>query len=325
MYDRLNRIIRTSNSFDNNCFDYTYESAENLFLPQYGMKADTNPFRYCGEYFDEETGFVYLRARYYSPDIGRFVSEDPIKDGNNWYVYCGNNSIVFYDPYGYWPSFKDVTRDVARFVVSNPLAVNATQSGKFKDFFDIVGFKWDSKSKTYHAKTNAWQQIGGYNDFYDVIFDYATDMDNAKFDFEDSSGRKYILWAWKGDYLNLGAGAELGIYSNESGIAGKIDVKSPHNDIWLVDTNLAMKMTLTLKDKKGNTLIEYEPSEKQWWITGFDPYKQNVEAKDLIAEYSVLFTNESMYQSFYNKYGVGENKDSRWQFDSTTMTAIFSF
>ena len=55
------------------------------------------------------------------------------------------------------------------------------------------------------------------------------------------------------------------------------------------------------------------------------PYKQNVEAKDLIAEYSVLFTNESMYQSFYNKYGVGENKDSRWQFDSTTMTAIFSF
>lgn len=64
------------------------------------MKADTNPFRYCGEYFDEETGFVYLRARYYSPDIGRFVSEDPIKDGNNWYVYCGNNPLCFLDPTG---------------------------------------------------------------------------------------------------------------------------------------------------------------------------------------------------------------------------------
>lgn len=93
-------MIRTSNSFDNNCFDYTYESAENLFLPQYGMKADTNPFRYCGEYFDEETGFVYLRARYYSPDTGRFVSEDPIKDGNNWYVYCGNNPVNNIDPLG---------------------------------------------------------------------------------------------------------------------------------------------------------------------------------------------------------------------------------
>ena len=100
IYDRLNIMIRTSNSFDNNCFDYTYESAENLFLPQYGMKADTNPFRYCGECFDEETGFVYLRARYYSPDIGRFVSEDPIKDGNNWYVYCGNSPVNNIDPLG---------------------------------------------------------------------------------------------------------------------------------------------------------------------------------------------------------------------------------
>ena len=120
MCDRLNRMIRTSNSFGNNCFDYTYESAENLFLPQYGMKADTNPFRYCGEYFDEETGFVYLRARYYSPDIGRFVSEDThwttdnmifgdnghkdnqpnilsVMQSSNLYVYCGNNPIVFYD------------------------------------------------------------------------------------------------------------------------------------------------------------------------------------------------------------------------------------
>lgn len=35
-----------------------------------------NPMRYCGEYFDEETGLIYLRARYYDPSIGRFVSED---------------------------------------------------------------------------------------------------------------------------------------------------------------------------------------------------------------------------------------------------------
>lgn len=71
-------------------------------------------------------------------------------------------------------------------------------------------------------------------------------------------------------------------------------------------------------------LIEYKPSEKQWWITGFDPYEQNVKAKDLTAEFSVSFTDESMYQGFYNKYGEGK-KDSRWQFDSTTMTAKFSF
>ena len=59
-----------------------------------------NPMRYCGEYYDDETGFIYLRARYYSPNVGRFISEDPIKDGTNWYVYCSNNPIAFVDPSG---------------------------------------------------------------------------------------------------------------------------------------------------------------------------------------------------------------------------------
>ena len=37
---------------------------------------DENPFRYCGEYFDSETGTYYLRARYYDPSIGRFTQPD---------------------------------------------------------------------------------------------------------------------------------------------------------------------------------------------------------------------------------------------------------
>ena len=59
-----------------------------------------NPFRYSGEYFDEETGFYYLRARYYDPTIGRFLTEDPAGDGTNWYAYCGNDPINFVDPSG---------------------------------------------------------------------------------------------------------------------------------------------------------------------------------------------------------------------------------
>ncbi len=37
---------------------------------------DTNAFRYCGEYYDKETATIYLRARYYSPSTGRFISRD---------------------------------------------------------------------------------------------------------------------------------------------------------------------------------------------------------------------------------------------------------
>ena len=63
--------------------------------------ADTNAYRYCGEYYDAETGTYYLRARYYDPVIGRFTSEDPAHAGLNWYVYCENNPIMYWDPSGY--------------------------------------------------------------------------------------------------------------------------------------------------------------------------------------------------------------------------------
>ncbi len=63
-----------------------------------------NPYRYCGEYIDNETGFIYLRNRYYDPKLGRFISEDPAKSGLNWYVYCENNPLKFVDPWGLIPS-----------------------------------------------------------------------------------------------------------------------------------------------------------------------------------------------------------------------------
>ncbi len=64
------------------------------------MSSDVNPFRYSGEYFDAETGDYYLRARYYNPRLGRFLTEDPVRDGNNWYAYCNNNPVRYVDPSG---------------------------------------------------------------------------------------------------------------------------------------------------------------------------------------------------------------------------------
>lgn len=39
----------------------------------------SNPYKYSGELYDEKTGFYYLRARYYDPTVGRFISEDAYK------------------------------------------------------------------------------------------------------------------------------------------------------------------------------------------------------------------------------------------------------
>jgi len=76
---------------------YTYDAFGN---EQNASPTDANIFRYCGEYWDKETTTYYLRARYYAPRTGRFVTEDPIRDGLNWYTYCGNNPIRYIDPSG---------------------------------------------------------------------------------------------------------------------------------------------------------------------------------------------------------------------------------
>ncbi len=51
----------------------------------------------------EETGLYYYRARFYMPDLGRFISKDPIGfagGDTNLYSYVGQNPVNFVDPSG---------------------------------------------------------------------------------------------------------------------------------------------------------------------------------------------------------------------------------
>lgn len=49
---------------------------------------------------EDNTGYIYMRARYMDPNTGRFVSEDTDRQGLNWYVYCANNPINSVDQSG---------------------------------------------------------------------------------------------------------------------------------------------------------------------------------------------------------------------------------
>ena len=61
------------------------------------------PFGFAGtsQYqTDTESGLQLLGHRYYDPSTGRFITQDPARDGENWYAYCGNGPLSRLDPSG---------------------------------------------------------------------------------------------------------------------------------------------------------------------------------------------------------------------------------
>ncbi len=62
---------------------------------------------------DAESEYQLLGHRYYDSATGRFLTRDPIRDGNNYYVYCQNNPLRWLDPSGLKPGEKYSSRDEA--------------------------------------------------------------------------------------------------------------------------------------------------------------------------------------------------------------------
>ena len=56
--------------------------------------------RYTGKDYDPITELYYFNARWQNPELGRFITEDPIRDGVNWFIFCNNSPMVFTDPSG---------------------------------------------------------------------------------------------------------------------------------------------------------------------------------------------------------------------------------
>jgi RHS repeat-associated protein len=75
-----------------------------LYKP-YGAEAiasggATAKYRFTGQE-KEDTGLYYYNARYYDPDLGRFIQADSVLDGLNRYAYCFSNPAMYVDPMGY--------------------------------------------------------------------------------------------------------------------------------------------------------------------------------------------------------------------------------
>lgn len=136
--DGLGSIVALTDKHGNVVQRYDYDSFGNL--EQQGESIE-QPFTYTARELDQETGLYYYRARYYDPQVGRFVSKDPIgiKGGINLYSYTSNNPINMKDPSG---------------LASYSGEVSLTTAGKFGAG---VGYL---SGKMYSSCVNGKRQVG---------------------------------------------------------------------------------------------------------------------------------------------------------------------
>ena len=353
---------------------------DTMFYDAYGnivkrTGADETPFLYVGKYGVEtdNNGLYYMRARYYNPQIQRFINVDPIRDGYNWYGYADGNPIRYLDYSGnsvseMWQTIKNYYK---KRINSNPIiqteilllndeeglrhlgkyalktiaansVANVTAVTPYTVKNDIDGFISEFNYQTkrgnadsilhyflstekhdniYHIKQECKQLPFGYNDFYDFVFEgFVGYTGNASKDYKftfNYDNNEVILWGWKGDYVNLGTGAELGIYT-------KTEYNIGNRYQYMSAPQYSVPMTITISDHTtGDCLAHWDPSmsnqasEKYlWWVTAFNPQHQNVKYNDLDVQITMDCSNNiKMFNAIKNTYDYNKNNGIKNQYN----------
>ena len=184
---------------------YTYDVYGKVKIyDEFGAEVQTsqigNNYTFTGRRLDTETGLYYFRARYYNPELGRFISRDPLTfvDGMNMYVgYFAHRGTV------------DPTGEICPVVVVAVVVVLAVAAYNIYDYIDSVFDKADEfvdRNKELDKKID---------DMFDNKYDKSTfDESNAiKQDGVDAlkdaayEGIKNVPSVYNGGFATDGAGA----------------------------------------------------------------------------------------------------------------------
>lgn len=127
-----------------------------------------NPWRYLGKRTEEELNFVFFGRRYYAPQIGRWITPDPVyrTDSPNEYAFVKNNPVNWMDPYGLffieglyqnfltvWDYFKESAENLFKNfqedVVHYDWKPEMDLAGRylFGDYYFLMGFHSDKEEK----------------------------------------------------------------------------------------------------------------------------------------------------------------------------------
>ena len=107
-HDGLGSVANVTSSSGAAQLSYKYEPFGATTETKIASKPPTNPLRFTGALFDNDTGLYHLRARQYDPGTGRFTGVDPVLQGlstigRSPYVYADDRPTSLTDPSGLSP------------------------------------------------------------------------------------------------------------------------------------------------------------------------------------------------------------------------------
>lgn len=190
----------------------------------------------------------------------------------------------------------------------------------------LLGFEKSRYGKGLYRHTNyttvegkyMWQSQVGYSWLYDLVFSMGGPTQRLMMKFDAVTGGKtihYIIWCWKADYWNLGAGAEIGLYYTDSD-------ESADNNYYLIseDLTLHVNMVINYTTVWGKVVELNNFHQTNWWVTSFTPGIQEPDIDRLDVDIDVRFVGSDYYKfmrGFYNEWHTGIS-DTRldWQYAS---------
>ncbi len=284
--DPHGNVVQLTNESGRVTKTYEYDSFGNEIKPD---SKDDNPFRYCGEYYDKETEEIYLRARYYQPKAGRFLTRDTYTGEEDeplslhLYAYCENDGVNAWDPSGCRKMKKTkatkATKEIKKIIHKEIKAMTNLGKEERKQLFKKVienRNNWCtniSKSKLKKTKSkNASMLLArmlygectatnmGDDENRNEMIAFWLVVKNA------STSKRYIS---TGDVLNQNVKKELLDEERYHGLTGKKRIargRTPESDInWaravIIATVYQKKKWNKLKDVNGIT------NQTRYWLT----------------------------------------------------------
>ena len=255
------------------------------------------------------------------------VGEDPVEKVAP-YLKSGAENILPEVPPIMKPGPSTIPTGLRHFMPIN-MAFGAPWAGYFLGFESSTYRKGLLKFKNYTTVETVegepkpmWQSQVGYDELYDFFFSLGGPIERIRYKFAEGTGsntKYYAIWLWKGDYWNLGAGAEIGIYYTDN-------EDNAINNFYIIDTSLTLHVHMLIKYRTffgqiPMTLNDFH--QTNWWVCSFTPSIQFPNVDWIDVDLDVRFTGNNYHKlmkPFHAQWDIHKN-EPYWEKVSMLPTA----